>query len=124
MAQGSRWEVEALQFEVWGLGDSTDAARMRPSPAFMKRELNYISGRGTARAEDAQGTPTQSHISPSILVNEEKSREANLCPTRLGGRRTTSAPSSLLLSSLELRDKKSMSITYGPASEPLHISEK
>jgi len=29
------------------------------------------AGRGTARAEDAQGTPTQSHISPSILVYEE-----------------------------------------------------
>ena len=26
------------------------------------------SGRGTTRAEDAQGTPTQSHVSPSILV--------------------------------------------------------
>jgi len=25
-------------------------------------------GRETTRAEDAQGTPTQSHISPSILV--------------------------------------------------------
>jgi len=24
-----------------------------------------------ARAEDAQGTPTQSHMSPSILVNEQ-----------------------------------------------------
>ena len=32
------------------------------------------SGRGTARAEDAQGTPTQSHISPSILVYEENTR--------------------------------------------------
>ena len=31
-----------------------------------------FSGRGTARAEDAQGTPTQSHISPSILVYEDK----------------------------------------------------
>ena len=30
------------------------------------------SGRGTARAEDAQGTPTQSHISPSILVYEDE----------------------------------------------------
>ena len=30
-----------------------------------------ISGRGTTRAEDAQETPTQSHISPSILVYEE-----------------------------------------------------
>ena len=29
------------------------------------------SGRGAARAEDAQGTPTQSHISPSILVYED-----------------------------------------------------
>jgi len=26
---------------------------------------------GTARAEDAQGTPTESHISPSILVYED-----------------------------------------------------
>jgi len=31
----------------------------------------YTTGRGTARAEDAQGTPTQSHISPSIQVYEE-----------------------------------------------------
>ena len=30
-----------------------------------------LSGWGTARAEDAQGTPTQSHISPSILVYED-----------------------------------------------------
>ena len=29
-------------------------------------------GRGTARVEDAQGTPTQSHISPSMLVYEDK----------------------------------------------------
>jgi len=28
------------------------------------------AGRGTTRAEDAQGTPTQSHISPSIVVYE------------------------------------------------------
>ena len=27
-------------------------------------------GRGTTRAEDARGTPTQSHVSPSILVYE------------------------------------------------------
>jgi len=29
------------------------------------------SGRGTTRAEDAQGTPTHSQISPSILVYED-----------------------------------------------------
>jgi len=34
------------------------------------------SGRGTARAEDAQGTPTQIHISPSILVYEDKAPDA------------------------------------------------
>ena len=28
--------------------------------------------RVTARAEDSQGTPTQSHISPSILVYEDE----------------------------------------------------
>ena len=33
----------------------------------------FISGRGTTRAEDAQGTPTQSHTSPSILVYADKS---------------------------------------------------
>ena len=32
------------------------------------------SGRGAARAEDAQGTPTQSHISPSILSYGEQAR--------------------------------------------------
>ena len=31
------------------------------------------SERGTTRAEDAQETPTQSHISPSILAYEDKS---------------------------------------------------
>jgi len=35
-------------------------------------------GRGTTRAEDAQGTPTQSHISSSILVYED-----NRCWQRL-----------------------------------------
>ena len=31
-----------------------------------------LSGRGAARAEDAQETPNQSHTSPSILVYEDK----------------------------------------------------
>jgi hypothetical protein len=30
-----------------------------------------LSGRGAARAEDAQGTPTQGHVSPSSLVYED-----------------------------------------------------
>jgi len=48
------------------------------SPAFGFVEIgqqilifSQMSGRGAARAEDAQGTPTQSHISPSILVYED-----------------------------------------------------
>ena len=40
----------------------------------LQRRVNsrsrVIAGRGATRAEDAQGTPTQSHISPSILVYE------------------------------------------------------
>ena len=39
-------------------------------------------GRGTTRAEDAQGTPTQSNISPSILVYEDKSDPC--CKVALG----------------------------------------
>ena len=34
--------------------------------------LRIVTGRGATRAKDAQGTPTQSHISPSILVYEGK----------------------------------------------------
>ena len=34
----------------------------------LRSSYTGLYGRGTARAEDAQGTPTQSHISPSILV--------------------------------------------------------
>jgi len=36
---------------------------------------------GTARAEDAQGTPIQGHMSPSILVYEEKTMLQSKCVT-------------------------------------------
>ena len=53
-------------------------------------------GRGAARADDAQGIPIQSHIPPSILVDED-----------YGTLRSGAGSSnSLLLSSLELSDKK------------------
>ena len=39
-----------------------------------------LSGRGTTRVEDAQGPPTQSHISPSILVYEDKRIHAPSSP--------------------------------------------
>ena len=49
--------------------------------------LRVGSGRGTTRAEDAQGIPTQSHISPSILVYEEdgEARGGNLDGNRSDG---------------------------------------
>ena len=42
----------------------------------------YESGRGTERADDAQGTRTQSHISPSILVYEEYPPVSGKSPER------------------------------------------
>ena len=37
-----------------------------------KRTSDFaFNGRGTMRADDAHGTPTQSHISPSIILQEE-----------------------------------------------------
>jgi len=45
--------------------------------------FNLIDGRGTAKAEDAKGTPTQSYTSPSILVYEDiwsrQSGQTGLC---------------------------------------------
>jgi len=63
------------------------------------------SGRGTTRAEDAQGTPTQSHISPSILVYEDNRRQGAGAD---GGGAAHVPSSSLLLSSLELSDTQSL----------------
>jgi len=52
-------------FKGWGLGVIAEGT--------VPYTLSMIdSGRGAARAEDAQGTPTQSHMSPSILVYEDK----------------------------------------------------
>ena len=41
------------------------------------------SERGATREEDAQGTPTQSHISLSILVYEDEGGLRNGCPARI-----------------------------------------
>jgi len=46
--------------------------QMEIGALFVPESDRDLSGRGAARAEDAQGTPTQSHISPSILVYEDK----------------------------------------------------
>ena len=44
------------------------------NPAETGSQSLRSAGRGTARAEDAQGTPTQSHISPSILLYEDNTK--------------------------------------------------
>ena len=59
-------------------------------PVCLQKSVNFwcvidSGGMSTARAEDAQGTPTQSHISPSILVYEEK-RSVNPTETEQGVR--------------------------------------
>jgi len=52
-------------------GVVTGCQRPDVSSHFPRWRVVVVSGRGAARAEDAQGTPTQSHVSPSILVYEE-----------------------------------------------------
>jgi hypothetical protein len=46
----------------------------------------YLSGRGGARAEDAQGTPTLSLVLPSILVYEVYDFTSTFHPNDLDGR--------------------------------------
>ena len=94
---GSQWNIlekqqlarlAKLKTPEWlELNDPRKKNRENPDfvprkPSFAKFEslgsfltkLAYDSqhfGRGTTRAEDAQGTPTQSHVSASILAYEE-----------------------------------------------------
>jgi len=60
---GLPWTMAAIYWSIMG----HDEVCHPPS-------LLASTGRGNARANDAQGTPTQSHISPSILVYEKKKR--------------------------------------------------
>ena len=53
-----------------GLVGSTDSHSSHPQGHEPEHHAFSPDGRGAARAEDAQGTPTQNHISPSILVYE------------------------------------------------------
>jgi len=52
-----------------GLVGSTDFHSSHPQGH--EPEHHAFTGRGTTSAKDAQGTPTQSHISPSKLVYED-----------------------------------------------------
>ena len=62
---------QAVDISSWGLKPEQSGKRRSPQRV---QGLGRDSGRGTTRAEDAQGKPTQSHISPSILVDEDKRR--------------------------------------------------
>jgi hypothetical protein len=60
----------------WRSSGRGSRARSARSPPCGRARLSRAwypstpSGRGTTRAQDAQGTPTQSQISPSVLVYE------------------------------------------------------
>ena len=73
-------EPEPYELEFWGAlraqnhkTVSLDAFSICFDVTNSKDRLRFVSGRVTARAEDAQGTPGQNHISPSILAHEMKS---------------------------------------------------
>jgi len=53
------------------------------NPMCADRVVERLSGRGTTREEDARGTPTQSHMSPSILVYGEYQKLADSIHRRL-----------------------------------------
>ena len=53
------WQLRGLECDTWGIFLSKTSTGI------------FNTGRGTTRAKVAQGTPTQSHVSPSILVYEE-----------------------------------------------------
>ena len=67
LLEGARF----LMSEVPLYGSPGERGRQRRQPAGRKLLLSPMSGRGAARAEDAQGTPTQSRVSPSILAYED-----------------------------------------------------
>ena len=53
--------------------NSVNVAHIRQSKPDSGLGFRDLSERGTTRAEDAQGTPTQSHISTNTLVYENYS---------------------------------------------------
>jgi len=65
---------------IWVLGVGVHMTLKRDHMRRPKRHVSILvidlSERGAARAEDAQGTPSQSHISTSILVYEENPVES------------------------------------------------
>ena len=67
---------------------------------------------GTMRAESAQGTPTQSHISPSILVYEEQRWLIRCHQIRQG------------IVDVRLPGKKEFKLPWREAGPPNHLDDK
>ena len=75
--------------------------RSRPRAAASSgedRQVDYVDDRlsferSTATAKDAQGTPTQSHISPSILIFEDTHDHFTPCGEMHAALRETAEPS-------------------------------
>ena len=70
-----RWKDDAASGVLLGLGTKDTSNGSNDNESYyttatsgFKIGPSSILGRGAARAEDPQGTHTQSHISPSILV--------------------------------------------------------
>ena len=69
--QDSLFSVQGPGFRVQGSGFRVHASGFRVQGQRLRESKRERPGRGAARAEDAQETPTQSHISPSILVYQD-----------------------------------------------------
>ena len=73
---GPASDREKSFMQTFGLFETTHStsAASGPSPSLTPRAPGVIDsglGRVAAKVEDAQGTPTQSHTSPSILLYED-----------------------------------------------------
>ena len=60
-----------VQGAGWGSGLRVEGSGPRVQDSVLRLQGASATGRVTTRAEDAQETPTQSHISPSVLVYED-----------------------------------------------------
>ena len=59
-----------LHYPYWE--DSPSSGAIDTSALWLRTMIDSgLAGRGTTRAQDAQGTPTQSDISPSIIAYDE-----------------------------------------------------
>ena len=72
------WEMDKPRLEGWlrkksSEGNTPKYLQLEPSLIDSRLNVSWLNvGRGSMRAGDAQETPTQSHVPPSILLYEDK----------------------------------------------------